>query len=74
MGEQQARDLDRYGFATFWRSRNDRSLGDVVGHRDADTPQQLNAFRDLVDQLGLLLGVFVEKKVELIERVPATCQ
>jgi len=40
-----------------------------VRHRDAHAAKQLNAFRDVVDEPGLFLRVFVEQQVELIERV-----
>jgi hypothetical protein len=45
-----------------------------VRHRNADPAEQLNAFRDVVDEAGVGVGVFVEQEVQLIEGVAATCQ
>jgi len=53
---KQTRDLDRRLFAPAGRPRDERRLGDVVRHRDADTAEQLDTFRDRIDELVLLGG------------------
>src|SRR5215468_6576572 len=64
---KQTRDLDRRLFAPAGRPRDERRLGDVVRHRDADTAEQLDTFRDRIDELVLLAGVLVEEQMELVE-------
>ena len=54
-------------FATLGRSRNQRGLCDVSCHRQADAAKQLNPFGDRVDELALLIEMFVEQQVELVE-------
>jgi len=46
---------------------NQRRLGNVVRHGQTHAAEQLDAFRDRIDQLVLLLVVLVEEEMELIE-------
>ena len=71
---EKARNLNRNFFAAARRTFDSGHLSHVVRHRHADPAQQLNSFGNLVHQLVLLLVMFVEKQMQLIERMPATCQ
>src|SRR5947209_18421257 len=69
VGVQQPRDLDRDLLPAPRRPRDDRRLRHVGRHRQADAAEQLDALRDLVDELVLLLVMLVEEEMELIESV-----
>src|SRR5678816_3362875 len=47
---QQARHLYRHCLSTLWRTGDQGRLGDVVCHRDAHSPEELDALRDGVHQ------------------------
>jgi hypothetical protein len=47
--------------------RNQDRLGHVVRHRQTDPAEQLDPLRDLIDELTLLVVVFVEQQVQLIK-------
>ena len=70
MRVQQPRNLNRYFFAPLRRSWNHRRLGHVVGHGDADAAEELDSLCDGIDQLVLLVMMFVEQQMQLIERRP----
>src|SRR5258708_22179316 len=65
---QQARQLCRNLLAALGWPRNPSQLGDVGRHRDTDSAQKLDSFRDRIDDLALFFVVLIEKKMELIER------
>src|ERR1700676_5600973 len=67
MRVKQARELYWNLFAALGRARNTSQLGDVGRHRDTDSTQKLNSFRDRVDDLALFFVVLIEQKMELIE-------
>jgi len=58
---EDARKLHRYLLASARRAWNDRRLGYVVRHRNADAAEKLYAFGDCVYQLSLFAVVFVEE-------------
>ena len=58
---EDARKLYRYLLASARRAWNDRRLGYVVSHRNADAAEKLYAFGDCVYQLSLFAVVFVEE-------------
>jgi hypothetical protein len=60
--------LDGHFLAPFRWSGNQRRVGGVVCHGNGDAAEQLNAFGDLVNEVVLRRVVFVEQKVQLIER------
>ena len=59
------------GTGTASRPRGGRGmecgLGDVGRHRDGDTPEQLDALGQRIDQLVLLFVMLVEQQVQLLE-------
>ena len=69
MRVEKARNLNGDLFAAAGRPRDDRRLGDVGRHREADTAEELDSLGDLVHELVLLLVVFVEEEMELVEGV-----
>ena len=71
---QQSRDLDGDFFTAFWGSWDQRRLGYVVSHRDTHAAEQLDPLSERIDRLVLLLVVFVEQKMELMESRPRSCQ
>src|SRR5205809_1030751 len=56
--------------ASLRRTRDERGLGHVVRHRDADAAEQLNPFRDRIDELVLFAEMLVEQQMQLIEGRP----
>src|SRR5215469_6374392 len=68
MGIQQSRQLDRNFFAVARRTLDLSGFGYVRRHRDAHAAEQLNPFRNGIDQLNLLIVVFVIKQMQLIKR------
>src|SRR5580658_5137622 len=64
---QQAGQLYGNFFTALWRTRNTSQLSHIGRHRNTDSAQQLDSFRDLVDDLILLCVVFVEQKMELVK-------
>ncbi len=65
---QQARQLYGNLLTAFGWPRNAGQLSDVGRHRDTDSAQKLDSFRDRIDDLALFFVVLIEKKMELIER------
>jgi hypothetical protein len=58
----------RWNFFAAVRSTADfGELGDVPRVTDRNAAERLHAFRDLVDQLILLIGMFVEQQMKLIK-------
>ncbi len=64
---QEPRDLDRRLLSTLRRTRNQRHLGHIRSHGDADTAQRLDALGDGVHELRLFLKVLIEEQMKLIE-------
>ena len=69
MGLEQPGDLHRYFLAPLRRTLDLRQLRNVRRHRDREAAKQLDALRDGVHQLRLLLEVLVEQQVQRVERV-----
>ncbi len=58
----------RWNFFAAVRSTADfGELGDVPRVADRNASERLHAFRDLVDQLIFLIGMFVEQQMKLIK-------
>ena len=61
VGIQQTRQLNRNFFPTTRRSLDLRGFCHIRRHSDAHAAKELNAFRNRVHQLNLLIEVFVEQ-------------
>ena len=72
---EEAGDLHRDLFSTTRGGRNLAYLGYITAHGDADAAEELNAFRNRINEFNLLFEVLVEQEVELVEgtswRVPS---
>ena len=67
MRVQQTRQLHGNLFAALGRAWDASQLGDIGRHGNTDSTQELDSFRDRVDDLVLFFVVLVEQKMELIE-------
>src|SRR5215471_14374359 len=65
---KQPRQLDWNLFAPARRPLDLRGFSNIGSHRDTDATQQLDPFRNRVNQLGLLLVMFVIEQMQLIKR------
>ena len=64
---EQPRHLHRYFLPPLRRTGDDRRLGDVGRHREADPAEHLDPLGEHVDQFVLLLVVLVVEEVQLVE-------
>ena len=67
VGLEQPRELNGRLLPATGRPGNAGGLGDIGGHRDAEASERLDSRGDVVDELHLLLAVFVEEPVKLME-------
>ena len=67
VGFEQAGDLDGHLFPASWRTADAGGLGYICAHGDGDAAKELNALGDGIDHLDLLVEVFVEEEVKLVE-------
>jgi hypothetical protein len=67
---EQAAEHHRHFFDTVWRPLDPGQLGSMPRIANGDAAQALNPLREQVDELQLLSGVLVEKKMELVEGRP----
>jgi hypothetical protein len=67
VGFEEAGDLDGHLFPASRRTADAGDLGYVAAHGDGDAAKELDALGDGVDHLDLLVEVFVEEEVKLVE-------
>jgi hypothetical protein len=64
---EQPRQHSRHFLAAIRWPRDPRNFRDMSRISDRNPAKRLDSFGDFIDQLDLLVGVFVEQKVKLIE-------
>jgi len=75
VGFEESGDLDLNPFPAARTTRDAGHLGHITTHGDGDAAEELDSLGDGVDHLNLLVEVFVEEEVELVEgwaRKPAS--
>ena len=68
MGVQEARDLRDGVFAALGSARNEGNFGDIRRHGNRDAAEGLHPLGNQIDELGLLLKVFIKEKMNHVKR------